>query len=121
MSAVAVEAAITRLIHEAPAIDGAVVAALRDALAEIGGPLAAAISDVVAGVAARQIDAGIALPALAMACATLVDPALGEREREAARYEIDTLRPLPDGRPSAPPPAPDVPLTALSRGPRPRT
>ena len=51
-----------------------------------------------------------------MACATLaggVRGALGARELEAARYEIDTLLPMPD------PPArvilPEVPVAALRR------
>jgi hypothetical protein len=66
------------------------------------------IAQVVELVAAEKIDAGIALPALAMACGTLVDPRLGDREREAARFEIETLLPMPEK------------LVQLSRGPRPR-
>ena len=51
-----------------------------------------------------------------MACATLADGVrgvLGERELEAARYEIDTLLPVPD--PPRPPAAPDVPVSSLRR------
>ncbi|HEU4735093.1 MAG TPA: hypothetical protein VFT22_44685, partial [Kofleriaceae bacterium] len=74
---------------------------------------------VVELVTEQLVAPGIALPPLAMACATLVAGArgaLGERELEAARYEIDTLLPLPD-RPVAIA-APDVPVSALrKRGP----
>jgi hypothetical protein len=58
----------------------------------------------------------VALPALAMACATLGDGVrgkLGDRELEAARFEIDTLMPVPD-RPRAIA-TPDVPLSAVRR------
>jgi hypothetical protein len=67
-------------------------------------------------VAEQLVDPGIALPPLAMACATLaggVRGTLGERELEAARYEIDTLIPVPD------PPGrvvmPQVPVSALRK------
>ena len=71
------------------------------------------------------VDAGIALPPLAMACATLADGIrgkLGEAALEAARYEIDTLLPLPDKAPRAPTlGAPDVPLISLTRASRRQT
>lgn len=114
------EAAITALVQAAPEVPPDTLRALLDALAADGRPLALAIARVAELVAGRRIDAGVALPALAMATATLGDPTAGEREREAARYEIDTLLPL--DRPPPPRPAePDVPLAQLSRGPRPRT
>jgi len=113
-----IEPLITELVRAAPALDPAVVRALVDALHGVplpfAQPLARSIARVVALVAERQIDAGIALPPLAMACATLLDGvrgALTERELEAARYEIDTLLPLP-GKPPAIV-APDVPVSAL--------
>jgi len=129
-----IEAAITRLVQEAPALDPAQVRALVAALDEHGAPLARSIARVLEHVApgiapegreavrpsgrasGPSIDAGVALPALAMACATLCDARLGEREREAARNEIETLLPLPASATRAPKlAAPDVPLTALKR------
>jgi hypothetical protein len=97
----------TQLVQAAPAHDPAVVAQLLAALAADPAPLARAIAQAVEGVVAGAIDPGIALPPIAMACATLVDPGLGDREREAARYEIETLLPLPV--------RPDVPLSAVRR------
>lgn len=107
------EAAITRLVQEAPALDAAHVRALVAALDGHGAPLARSIARVLEHVAGGTIAAGIALPALAMACATLCDPRLGDREREAARNEIETLLPLPARPPKLA--APDVPLAALKR------
>ncbi|MBA3397609.1 MAG: hypothetical protein H0T89_33605 [Deltaproteobacteria bacterium] len=116
-----IEAAITRLVQEAPAIDTAVVTGLVEDLRGIGSRLALSIARVVELVAEQLINPGIALPPLAMACATLADGVrgkLGERELEAARFEIETLLPLPD---AAPRPravvfaAPDVPLIALKK------
>ena len=66
---------------------------------------------------------GISLPHLAMSCATLADGIAGRlsaRELEAARYEIETLLPVPDG-PRMRITIPDVPAASLSRGPRRRT
>ena len=133
-----ISALSTRLVQQAPDLDEATVAELIEALQREASPLALAIARVVELVAeqlppsrdrgeqdlhrrAPRVDPGIALPALAMACTTLEDTRLGEREREAARYEIETLLPVPD--PARPPriAGPDVPLTALSRGRRPRT
>jgi hypothetical protein len=94
-----IEILITRLVHEAPTIDMAVVADLRAELERNGEPLARSISRVVELVADQLIDPGIALPALAMACATLVDARLDHAAREAARFEIETLLPMPDKPP----------------------
>ena len=107
-----------RLVQEAPARDPEVVTELDRLLAEDGRPLARSIAQVLALVG-TEIDPAISLPALAMACGTLCDPRLTERELEAARFEIETLLPLPSKAPVVS--APDVPLSSLSRGPRPRT
>lgn len=119
---VAIEAAITRLVQIAPAPDDATAHALVDALRADASPLALAIARVVELVGEGLVDPGVALPALASACATLAAAArgdLGEREREAARYEIETLLPVPEPRPRIA--APDVPAAALTRARRPRT
>lgn len=141
-----IEQRITELVQRAPEIEAAAVDDLRSALRTVGSPLALAIARIVELVAEQRVDPGIALPPLAMACATLAAGArgtLGERELEAARYEIDTLQPVPIRidrfRYPAPqgsespcgegpscglpdPPArvilPQVPLTALRRRPR---
>ena len=105
-----VELAI-RLVQGAPVLDREVVAELAAALVANGTPLGLSLARVVEGVAAGTIDPGIALPPIAMACATLCDPALGDREREAARFEIETLLPLPERPPRVS--APDVPLASL--------
>jgi hypothetical protein len=111
-----IEQRITELVQRAPEVDPGAVDDLLAALREVGSPLALAIARIVELVAEQLVDPGIALPPLAMACATLADGvrgALGERELEAARYEIETLQPTPD------PPArvilPQVPVTALRR------
>ncbi|MGE0872315.1 MAG: hypothetical protein AB7P03_27400 [Kofleriaceae bacterium] len=108
-----IEQLITQLVHEAPQLDDKVVDELVEQLRVTGAPLARSIARVVELVAEQRIDQGIALPALAMACATLVDPRLSEREREAARFEIETLLPLPDRAQRPVVAAPDVPLGAL--------
>lgn len=108
-----IEALILRLVQEAPLLDAAVVAELRARLAADGRPLARSIERVVELVAAGAIDQAVSLPALAMACGTLGDPRLGEPEREAARYEIETLLPVPTKAPVIT--APDVPLISLRR------
>jgi hypothetical protein len=111
-----IEQRITELVQRAPEIDPGVVDDLIEALRAVGSPLALAIARIVELVAEQLVDPGIALPPLAMACATLaggVRGALGQPELEAARYEIDTLQPTPD------PPArvilPQVPVAALRR------
>ncbi|MGN6105623.1 MAG: hypothetical protein ACTHU0_11000 [Kofleriaceae bacterium] len=117
-NAAAIEEAITRLVQEAPEIDGALVDELVERLVRVGSPLALALRRIVELVAEGLVDPGIALPALAMACATLaggVRGEFGERELEAARYEIDTLLPMPAPARIV---TPDVPASALTRGPR---
>lgn len=111
-----IEQLITALVQAAPEADPHVVDELVDRLREVGAPLALAIARVVELVAEQLVAPGIALPPLAMACATLADGLRGkltERELEAARYEIETLLPVPDRPPVIA--APDVPLTALRR------
>ena len=113
-------ASITTLVQQAPEIDRAFATQVIDELRAAGSPLAAAIARIVELVLEQRVDPGIALPALAMAASTLDDVRAGkltEREGEAARYEIETLLPLP----GAPPPKPEPSLIQLSRGPRPRT
>jgi len=142
----AIEGCITRLVREAPVVDGAVATELIERLRAVGVPLALSIARIVELIADDLVAPGVALPHLAMACATLADGVAGrlsERELEAARYEVDTLLPVPDapGRqhdragPEEPQSGgprevydrrvhvrvPDVPLGALTRGPRRRT
>ena len=115
-----IEALATRIVQEAPVIDRAVLAELLSLLEVVGSPLAKSIARVYELVAAEQVPAAIALPHLAMACATLCDPRSTEREYAAAQYEIETLLPVPPSdRPAIA--EPDVPLTQLTRGPRHRT
>jgi hypothetical protein len=111
-----IEQRITHLVQTAPDLEDGAVDALIEDLRLIGAPLALSIARILELVALRLVDAGIALPPLAMACATLaggVRGRFGERELEAARYEIDTLLPTPD------PPRvvimPHVPVSALRR------
>jgi len=108
-----IEPLITRLVQEAPVLDASVIAELCTELRTDGRPLALSIARVVELVAAGAIDQAISLPALAMACGTLCDPRMGNAEHEAARYEIDTLLPMPKTAPVLT--APDVPLTSLKR------
>jgi hypothetical protein len=126
----AIERGITRLVQEAPAMDPAVVGELVAELRSVGSPLAASIARIVELVAEDLVAPGVALPHLAMACATLAGGVAGRlsaRELEAARHEIDTLLPVPDAAHAGPRPAgaPDrlgiVPASALTRGPRRRT
>ena len=111
-----VEQRVTQLVQSAPDFAPGAIDALIDDLRRIGSQLALAIARVLELVALQLVDPGLALPPLAMACATLVGGIrgeLGERELEAARYEIDTLIPVPD------PPRvvvlPEVPVSALRR------
>ena len=112
---VSIEQLITKLVHDAPVLDGRTVDDLVTARRRDARPLARSIAKVVELVGEQLIDPGIALPALAMACHTLCDARLGDREREAARFEIETLMPLPDHGGAAPPKfvIPDVPVTRL--------
>lgn len=110
-----IEQLITELVQAAPACDPAVADELIEHLRRVGSPLARSIARVVELVTEQLVAPGIALPPLAMACATLADGVrgrLGERELEAARFEIETLMPVPD-RPAIA--APDVPVSALRK------
>lgn len=109
-----IEEYATALVQQAPDLDADVIAQLREALWAVGSPLALSIARIYELVAMDVVDPAIALPALAEACATLVagvEGRLGERELEAARYQIDTLEPVPDKPPRVA--APDVPITQL--------
>jgi hypothetical protein len=101
-----IEALITHLVREAPTFDPDVVEKLVLELEATREPLARSIARVLELVVEQLVDPGVALPALAMACATLVDPRSSDAVFEAARYEIDTLLPLPDKI---------IPATALRR------
>ena len=110
------EALATQLVQEAPVLEPAVLGELRDELQQIGSPLALSIARIYEFIGHGLVDPAIALPALAEACATLVqgiDGKLGERELEAARYQIDTLTPMPNKPPKIA--TPDVPLSSLKR------
>lgn len=111
-----IEQLITELVQSAPVADLGTVDELVECLHRVGSPLARSIARVVELVAEQLIAPGIALPPLAMACATLAGGVRGKltgRELEAARYEIETLMPVPD----KPPPiaGPDVPVSALRK------
>jgi hypothetical protein len=113
-----IEPAITRLVREAPARDTATVTALLAALRDLGTPLALVIARTVEYVDDDLVDPGIALPALAEACATLVAGARGEldpRVLDAATYQIATLEPMPDRPPKIA--TPDVAITQLRKRP----
>ncbi|HEX4455720.1 MAG TPA: hypothetical protein VH143_32895 [Kofleriaceae bacterium] len=120
-----IEPAITKLVHDAPARDAETVRDLGDALRSVGSPLALSIARILEYVDDDLVDPGIALPAIAEACAALVDGVkhgVDPRALEAARYRIDTLEPRPDGPAiSALASVPDVPASDLIRGPRRRT
>lgn len=106
----------TALVQQAPALDPGTLAQLRDELQAVGSPLALAIARIYELVEMDVVDPAIALPALAEACATLVAGIEGRvdaRVLEAARYQIDTLQPVPDQPPRAT--APDVPLSSLRK------
>lgn len=112
----AIETLSTRIVQEAPRIDPQVLEALHSELQYIGSPLALVIWRIYELVAEGLVDKAIALPALAEACATLVAGIrglVGESVLEAARYQIDTLTPMPDKPPKVG--APDVPVTSLKR------
>jgi hypothetical protein len=94
---------ITSLVQTAPALDRGTATQLIAELRELDTPLAISIAAIVELLLEQRVDPGIALPALAMACATLDDVlrgALGPREAEAARYEIETLLPVPGAAPT---------------------
>ena len=113
-----IEELITELVRAAPGARPGLIDELVAGLHRVGSPLARSIARVVELVGEQLIDPGVALPPLAMACATLADGVrgkLGERELEAARFEIETLMPMPDKPPRIA--APDVPVTALRKRP----
>jgi len=112
---VSIEQLITKLVQDAPVLDDRTIIDLLAALRRDARPLARSIARVVELVGEQLVDPGIALPALAMACHTLCDARLGESERDAAQFEIDTLMPMPDHGGAAPPKfvIPDVPVTRL--------
>ena len=116
------EAVVTRIVQAAPAIETAayddLVELLRGTARRCDGAqqaLALSLARVVEFTGEQLIDPGIALPAIAMACGTLTDTALTPREYEAARYEIETLLPMPDKPPRITFDAPHVPITRLKR------
>ncbi len=111
-----IEPAITRLVREAPLRDPATVTALLAALRGVGSPLALVIARTVEYVDDDLVDPGIALPALAEACATLVAGVRGDvdqRVLDAATYQIATLEPMPDLPPKIA--TPDVDLLRLRK------
>ena len=110
-----IEPSITRLVQEAPHRDTQTVETLHTALWSVGTPLSLSIARILEYLADDLVDPGIALPALAEACATLVAGLSGkvdDKVLEAARYQIDTLTPMPD-RPKIG--SPDVPITSLRK------
>jgi hypothetical protein len=111
-----IEPAITKLVHEAPARDAATVQALLLALREVGSPLALVIARTIEYVDDDLLDPGIALPALAEACATLVAGVRGavdQRVLDAATYQIATLEPMPDKPPKIA--TPDVTVDRITK------
>ncbi|HSD86172.1 MAG TPA: hypothetical protein VLB44_01610 [Kofleriaceae bacterium] len=113
-----IETLAVRLVQEAPVLDAEVLASLRRALEDVGTPLALTICRIYELVGEGLVAAAISLPALAEACATLVAGELGKVDQkvlDAARYQIDTLTPMPDRPPRIA--TPDVPLTSLKRKP----
>ena len=112
----AIETLSTQIVQDAPSIDPKVLEALHAELQYVGSPLALVIWRIYELVDAGLVDKAVALPALAEACATLVAGirgTVGESVLEAARYQIDTLTPMPDKPPRVG--TPDVPLTSLKR------
>ena len=110
-----IETLSTELVQQAPDLSSSTIEELRMALWAVGSPLALAIARIYELVEMDVVDPGIALPALAEACATLVAGVEGRvdaRVLEAARYQVDTLQPVPDKPRIA---APDVPLTSLKK------
>jgi hypothetical protein len=109
-----IETHATALVQQAPDLDARTMTELREALWAVGSPLALSFARIYELVEMDVVDPAIALPALAEACATLVagiEGRLGERELDAARYQIDTLEPVPDKPPRVA--APDVAITQL--------
>ena len=97
-----IERLSTQLVQDAPDLHEDTVAALRTNLERIGTPLALTIARIVELVHEGLVDPAISLPAIAEACATLVAGTRGQVDHkvlEAARYQIDTLTPMPDKPP----------------------
>jgi len=118
LSAEAIEPAITKLVQEAPVRDRATVSALLADLRGVGSSLALVIARTLEYVDDDLVDPGVALPALAEACATLVAGVRGEvdaRVLAAAEYQIATLEPMPDRPPKIA--TPDVAITQLRKRP----
>ena len=116
MSLEDIERLSIQLVQDAPDLDDDVIAQLREELARVGTPLALTISRIVELVGEQLVDPAIALPPIAEACATLVAGVRGTVDNkvlEAARYQIDTLTPMPDKPPRVA--APDVPAIDLVR------
>jgi hypothetical protein len=113
---VRIETLSVQLVQDAPDLDGDVIAALRTLLEQNGSPLALTISRIVELVHEGLVDPAISLPAIAEACATLVAGTRGQLAPsvlEAARYQIDTLTPMPDKPRRVA--EPDVPVIDLVR------
>jgi hypothetical protein len=111
-----IEPQITRLVQEAPRRDAATVTALLAGLRDVGSPLALVIARTLEYLDDDLVDPGIALPALAEACATLVAGVRGtvdQRVLDAATYQISTLEPMPDRPPKIA--TPDVDITRLRK------
>ena len=116
MSIETIEPAITKLVQEAPARDRATVEALLVDLRGVGSPLSLVIARILEYLDDDLVDPGIALPALAEACATLVAGVRGQVDAKvlaAAEYQIATLEPMPDRPPKIA--TPDVSITQLKR------
>lgn len=113
-----IELLSTTLVQQAPDLDAGTITQLREELMVVGSPLALAIARIYELLELDVVDPAIALPALAEACATLVAGIEGRvdaRVLEAARYQIDTLQPVPDKPPRVA--APDVLITQLRKKP----
>jgi hypothetical protein len=119
----ALEAALTELVRAAPGCEAgqveraaslAVALALHAAVAERADAVAlgCALEHCLELISTGQVDAGIALPALAMAAHSA--RSASDAAIAAARYEVETLLPVP-GQPARPRRGPEVPLSNLLR------
>ena len=113
-----IEALATELVQEAPTLDPAVARrAARRAASKSARRSRCRSRASTSSSSHGLVDPAIALPALAEACATLVagiEGTVGDRVLEAARYQIDTLTPMPN-KPKNLLVTPDVPLISLKR------
>ena len=111
----AIEVLATRVVQQAPDRESSTFLELRLQLERVRTPPAArqlsiSIWRIYELVEMDAVDPSIALPALAEACAALAAGVRGDiddRVLDAARYQIDTLQPVPD--------APDVPVDSLRK------